>query len=228
MALQTLSRIVQIVTMDVEPAFEDELNQWYDEEHIDALLGVPGYLSAERFVAVEGAPKYMAFYQLESAEAARSEAHRVAAETPWTHRMREHMRNARIEFYEQLTTSDGEIHGPEWGKGATPGALMVMRMSVSPEHDEEFNAWYECEHFPQICAVDGVHVGRRYRALEGSAPLYMARYDIDKVETHGSPAWDVAAETPWTFHVRTHHFDRWKVVYTPMGPAKFGTSGGAK
>jgi hypothetical protein len=223
MVMQTLSRVVQIVTMDVEPAFEEELNRWYDEEHIDALLSVPGYLSAERFVAVEGAPKYMAFYQLQSVEAARSEAHHVAAETPWTHRMREHIVDPRVAFYDQLTTSDGEIHGPEWGKAATPGALMVMRMSVNPEHDEEFNAWYRCEHFPQICAVDGVYAGRRYKALDGSSPLYMARYDIDKVETHGSPAWDIAAETPWTFHARTHHFDRWKVVYKPMGPAKYGT-----
>src|SRR3954447_22912098 len=107
MVMQTLSRIVQIVTMDVEPAFEDELNRWYDEEHIDALLGVPGYLSAERFVAVEGEPKYMAFSQIERIDAATSEAQRVAAETPWTHRMGEHMRNARVTFCEQLTTSDG-------------------------------------------------------------------------------------------------------------------------
>ena len=57
MVMQTLSRVVQIVTMDVEPAFEAELNRWYDEEHIAALLSVPGYLSAERFVAVEGGPK---------------------------------------------------------------------------------------------------------------------------------------------------------------------------
>jgi len=221
MTIETLSRIVQIVTMDVEPSYEAELNRWYNEEHIDALLSVPGYLNAERFVAIEGEPKYMAFYQLESLEAAHSEAHHVAAETPWTHRMRQHMVNPRIEFYEQLTTSDGEIRGPEWGKGK-PGAIMVMRMSVAPEHDEEFNAWYRCEHLPQICAVAGVYVGRRYRALEGSQPLHMARYDIAAPEVHGSPAWDAAAETPWTFHVRTHHYDRWKVVYEPLGRAKFG------
>ena len=52
----------------------------------------------------------------------------------------------------------------------------------------------------------------------------MARYDIDNVETHGNPAWDRAAETPWTFHARTHHFDRWKVVYQPLGPAKVSTA----
>jgi len=31
MVLETLSRIVQIVTMDVEPTFEGELNRWYDD-----------------------------------------------------------------------------------------------------------------------------------------------------------------------------------------------------
>ena len=165
----------------------------------------------------------MAFYQLESIAAARSEAHRVAAETPWTHRVRERMVVPRIEFYEQLDAEDGEIHGPEWESDAPPGGLMVMRMSVAPEHDEEFNAWYRCEHFPQLCAVPGVYAGRRYRAVEGSRPLYMARYDLKTPEVQRSPSWDLAAETPWTHHVRTHHYDRWKVVYRPLTPVRFGT-----
>ena len=34
--------------MDVDPAHEDAFNLWYDSEHINRLLAVPGFLSAAR------------------------------------------------------------------------------------------------------------------------------------------------------------------------------------
>ena len=50
---------------DVDPEYEAEFNRWYDEEHLDRLLKVPGFLSASRYVALRGGPKYLAMYELE-------------------------------------------------------------------------------------------------------------------------------------------------------------------
>jgi hypothetical protein len=50
--------------MDIDAAYEDEFNHWYNEEHIGRLLAVPGFLSAARYVALRGAPKYLAMYEL--------------------------------------------------------------------------------------------------------------------------------------------------------------------
>jgi hypothetical protein len=54
-----------MVWSDVDAEFEAEFNRWYDEEHIARLLEVPGFLSAGRYVALRGGPKYLAMYELE-------------------------------------------------------------------------------------------------------------------------------------------------------------------
>jgi hypothetical protein len=50
---------------DVDPEHEEEFNRWYDGEHIQRLLSVPGLLNAGRYVALKGGPKYLAMYELE-------------------------------------------------------------------------------------------------------------------------------------------------------------------
>ena len=46
-----------LVTMQPPPAFEEEFNAWYDNEHIPERLGVPGILTARRYVSAGGHPK---------------------------------------------------------------------------------------------------------------------------------------------------------------------------
>ena len=212
--MDALSKTVVIVTMEVEPDWEDELNRWYEEEHIEALLSVPGYLSAERFLAVDGTPKYMAFYQVESPAAFHSNEHELAVSTPWTERMRPHFQ-AQIAIYEQTFPADGLYRGPAWTESATPGGIMVFRVSVLPEHEAGLDAWYNEEHLPALCSVPGVIAGRRFKAVEGE-PGYMARYDLTEPEVQTTEAWSKAAETPWTHEVRKTHRDRWRVVYRPL------------
>jgi len=51
---------------------EDEFNRWYNEVHLDDVLKVPGYISAQRFELsptqmVPGAPyRYVALYEVET------------------------------------------------------------------------------------------------------------------------------------------------------------------
>ena len=54
-----------MVWSDIDPEFEAEFNSWYDKQHVPRLLEVPGFLSAGRYTAVKGAPKYLALYELE-------------------------------------------------------------------------------------------------------------------------------------------------------------------
>src|ERR1700738_1127468 len=64
-----------MVWTDIDAEFEAEFNRWYDEEHIAHLLEVPGFLSAGRYVAVRGGPKYLAVYELEDHNVLRSAAY---------------------------------------------------------------------------------------------------------------------------------------------------------
>ena len=51
-------KYVYIAAMDVDPDKEADFNDCYDNEHVPGLLQVPGVLSATRYQALEGSPKY--------------------------------------------------------------------------------------------------------------------------------------------------------------------------
>ncbi len=69
-----------IVRMDVEPEQEKQLNEWYNDIHIPALLKVPGVLSARRYTTSQGTPKYTAIYEFDRPDVTISEAWKKAVE----------------------------------------------------------------------------------------------------------------------------------------------------
>jgi len=81
-------RGILAVCNDVDPAHEDEFNRWYQRQHVPERLGVPGFLDARRYVAIEGGPKYCAFYRLADARALTDPVYRerLAHPTGWTRR----------------------------------------------------------------------------------------------------------------------------------------------
>ncbi|RAY12648.1 hypothetical protein DPM19_23935 [Actinomadura craniellae] len=54
----------------IEPAREDEYNDWYDNTHLPQVLAVPGFVAARRYRARSGAdpalPGYLAIYEIEA------------------------------------------------------------------------------------------------------------------------------------------------------------------
>lgn len=210
--MQALSKTVYIVTSQPEPDWEQEVNRWYDQEHLPMLLAVPGYRSGRRYVAVEGEPKYMAFWEIDSLAAYQSPEHDAVNLTPWSKKIRPHNRS-QLGFYEQTQPAEGLMPGPDWG--AEAGALMVMRLSVGPGHDADFNAWYGEEHLPALCRVPGVIAARRFRAIGDTKPSYMAMYYLREPGVQTSEGWRRAVETPWTYRVRETYTERSRGVYRP-------------
>jgi antibiotic biosynthesis monooxygenase (ABM) superfamily enzyme len=76
----SLAKYLYIVAMDVDPDKETRFNEWYSEEHVPALLKVPGVLGAYRYVSLEGGPKYIAIYELDNPSVRASEAWKKAVE----------------------------------------------------------------------------------------------------------------------------------------------------
>ena len=76
-----------ISSMEVDPAIEDEFNEWYNEEHMPLMDAVPGMLSARRFRAISGLPRYVAIYHLESPEVYKQQSWYEANQTPWIRRI---------------------------------------------------------------------------------------------------------------------------------------------
>lgn len=79
--------------MNVAPNAEVDFNKWYDEEHIPALAAVTGVLCARRFRATQSPIKYVALYHMVSPQVVTSAAWKKAVDTPWTQRIRPHMRD---------------------------------------------------------------------------------------------------------------------------------------
>ena len=79
-----------ISAMEVDPAIEDEFNEWYNEEHMPLMDAVPGMLAARRFRATGGLPRYVAVYHLESAAVYLERSWAEANQTPWIRRIHRH------------------------------------------------------------------------------------------------------------------------------------------
>ena len=68
-----------LVMIDIDAEHEEEFNRWYEEEHLPERKTCPGFLSARRFVSVDGEPKYLAIYDLESVEVLDTDAYKRIA-----------------------------------------------------------------------------------------------------------------------------------------------------
>ena len=77
-------------TMEPPANIEEEFQDWYDTEHFPERQGCPGFLTANRFVCIDGWPRYLAMYDLEDVEVLRGEGYRKIAHerySAWTHRI---------------------------------------------------------------------------------------------------------------------------------------------
>jgi hypothetical protein len=93
-----------LVMIEVDPAHEDEFNRWYNEEHLPERAACPGFVSARRFVAVEGSPKYLALYELESPAVLESRAYQqISPPSEWTKAVSQHFLRAVRNVYVDIT-----------------------------------------------------------------------------------------------------------------------------
>lgn len=97
-----------LVMMDIDPEYEAEFNRWYEDEHVPERMSIPGFLNARRYRAIEGEPKYLALYELESPDVLESESYRYwygEGRTEWTKRIlaksSHFLRNVYVEILPQ-------------------------------------------------------------------------------------------------------------------------------
>lgn len=74
------------VATDVAAQDEADFNQWYDREHVEERVRVPGFLSGTRYQALQGGRKYLGLYKTASLASFTSQAYRHAfnQQTPWS------------------------------------------------------------------------------------------------------------------------------------------------
>ena len=121
-----------LTSMDIDPSDEAEFNRWYDREHLEERVAIPGFLEARRYVAHEGKPKYLSLYSTETFEVLDSPAYRTALanQTDWSKANIARFKNM-IRAVARITISRGQ------GRGA---ALGIIRLRPSRRSEEKLRA----------------------------------------------------------------------------------------
>lgn len=97
------------------------------------------------------------------------------------------------------------------------GLLLVM-IDVDPEHEEEFNRWYNEEHLPERLSCPGFLSGRRFVALEGG-PKYLALYDLENPEVLQSESYQkIFGPSEWTKRISKQFVHSVRNVYLEITP----------
>lgn len=205
-----MAKGILLVAFDFTNAHEDEFHDWYDLEHVPERQRVPGFGACERWISVSNPKQAVASYELDSIDVLQSPAYRAIAGdnlSVWSKRV--------TAMCTRLLRLEGEQTLP--GDQAAPtgaGGLLVNAMNVDPEHEAEFNEWYEREHIPALSAVPGTLCARRFRDRQGS-PRYLALYHLASPDVPTTEAWKQAANTPWTQKLRPHFRDHLRIVSRP-------------
>jgi hypothetical protein len=84
-----------VVWTDVDAGGDDELERWYDEEHLPGLAATPGVVSARRFVTRDASPRYYACYDMVSPDVPSTAPWLAVRGTEWSRRVRPTFRNTR-------------------------------------------------------------------------------------------------------------------------------------
>ncbi|HEY3109729.1 MAG TPA: hypothetical protein VGL23_13295 [Chloroflexota bacterium] len=176
-----------IVWADVPPAGRPAFESWAASQPIGDPGG--GVLSAARYVAVSGAPSFIELHELADVEAEHERAQRAtlaalaeAGASP--------VRGLYRQIFPPGLDERAAVHGP-------PPALQIGRIDIPPEHEEEFNEWYNGEYLVGYLKIPGVYGARRYlNQLPG--PRYLTVYELANDQVSRQPEWDrVRAQSVW-------------------------------
>ena len=121
-----------LTSMDIDPSDEAEFNRWYDREHLEERVAIEGFLEARRYIAHQGAPKYLSLYSTETFEVLESPAYRTALANQ-TERSKANISRFKnmIRAVARITVSRGQ------GRGA---ALGIIRVRPSAGDEEKLRA----------------------------------------------------------------------------------------
>ena len=117
-----------ITSMDVDAAHEDELNLWYDREHIAERVGIQGFLEARRWIADDASPKYFCTYSTARFEDLSSPVYQRALDnqTEWSKKNISRFRNM-LRVVGRVTASRGV------GRGAALGVVRLRPQATSAQ-----------------------------------------------------------------------------------------------
>ncbi|MCO8592166.1 DUF4286 family protein [Burkholderia multivorans] len=148
------------VWTDIDPAHEADFNAWYDREHMQERVAIPGFTHARRFRATDrGARKYLALYVTDTLDVFRGDAYRraFAQQTAWS-----------LANFERMTGTQRRVGELTIEAGDGEGAHLALFV-LSPERIDVAQLRAR---FDAALREPGVHAARLFRTTpELSAPI---------------------------------------------------------
>ena len=197
---------LMMVWADIPADKEEDFNRWYNEEHLQELLSVPGILNAARYEAVRSGPKHLACYELESPAVIETDAFKNRPRTEWGSRVSPSIIGTNFinNVYEMIYPD--ALNDSIAGADMAP-ALQIGRMDISPENEDEWNRWYSGVYVPNYEKVPGCIRGRRWRVVRGQ-PKYAVVYEFEHEGVSDTDAWqaqrDINPDNPRMRDLMTH------------------------
>lgn len=142
--IRTTDQAQLFVWSDIDPDHEADFNLWYDREHMEERVRIPGFTGARRYRAISNAARrYLALYRATSLADFTSEAYRKAftKQTQWSVANFGRMNNTR-----RRVMHVAEEGGFGWG-----GALVLIELVPGAKTSDEISSILS-----EMMAMDGV------------------------------------------------------------------------
>jgi hypothetical protein len=155
--------------MDVDPADAAELNRWFDKEHMEERVKIPGFLGARRYSAITGTPRYLNLYETESLKVFDSPEYRqrLANQTHWSMKMMAKFKNFH-RAVAQINISQGFGHGC---------FVALTWLKPADGQEKKLKEWFALQEFPTLIKTEdilSVHVLESDSRLSGPPPGFSA------------------------------------------------------
>ena len=178
---------LMLVGADIPADKEADFNQWYQEEHLQELMGVPGILNAARYEATKSGPKHLAVYELESVDVVNTDAFKNRPRTEWGQKVSPSLIGTNF-FNLVLDMIHPGALTDDIADSDMANALQIGRMDVPAANDDDWNEWYSGVYVPNYEKCPGVIRGRRWRAVRGE-PQYATVYEFEDENVSETEEW---------------------------------------
>jgi hypothetical protein len=223
--------------MDPPAQGEAEWNEYYDTVPVADRSKIPGFLSARRFIKIEGIPeqyfipgesKCLALYDLADINVLREKPYRNIWEKD--HAQPAESFEAQIfklpkfarGVYKQIfpQSSDYKVSNSKF--------VLLVGHEVPRGKTREFDAWYNTEHIPTLLKVPGVLNIRRFLMAERQEPpmidrggivsKYLTVWDVEEPSGFASETFLRASASPWSKWVRSWYTRKICCLYRQIYP----------